>query len=104
MKKWMTAIGVIGLALIADEVYAQVRLRQLMVDKLQASQKILEAIAKGDFKQIGLQADQLSNIANQAEWIVNKTARYELHTNEFRRAAETISRKAGEKNLDGVTL
>ena len=40
----MIAIGVIGLACVADEVYAQMRLRQLMIDKLQTSQKLLEAV------------------------------------------------------------
>jgi cytochrome c556 len=104
MKKWLIAIGVIGLACVANEVYAQMQLRQLMIDKLQTSQKLLEAIAKGDFKQIGQQADRLSEIANQAEWMAYKTPKYELHSNEFRRAAETIARKAKDKNLDGVTL
>jgi cytochrome c556 len=104
MKKWVIAIGVIGLACMADEVYAQMQLRQLMIDKLQTSQKLLEAIARGDFKQIGQQADRLSEIANQAEWMAYKTPKYELHSNEFRRAAETIARKAKDKNLDGVTL
>jgi len=75
-----------------------------MIDKLQTSQKLLEAIAKGDFKQIGQHADRLSQIANQAEWMANKTPRYQLHSNEFRRAAETMALKAKEKNLEGVTL
>jgi gamma-glutamylcysteine synthetase len=104
MKKWLIAISVVGLSFVADEVYAQMRLRQLMIDKLQTSQKLLEAIAKGDFKQISQRADRLSEIANQAEWMAFKTQKYELHSNEFRRAAETISRKAQDKNLDGVTL
>lgn len=104
MKKWLIAISAIGLVFVADEVYAQMRLRQLMLEKLQTSQKLLEAIAKGDFKQIGQQADRLSEIANQAEWMAYKTPKYELHSNEFRRAAETIARKAKDKNLDGVTL
>jgi cytochrome c556 len=108
MRKWFIAVGLIamaGMAHEASEAYAQMQLRQLMIDKLHASQKMLEAIAKGDFKLIGQQADRLSEIANQAEWMAyNKTPKYELHSNEFRRAAETISRKAKDKNLDGVTL
>jgi len=104
MKKWLIAISAIGLVFVADEVYAQMRLRHLMIEKLQASQKLLEAIAKSDFKQIAQQADRLSEIANQVEWMAYKTPKYELHSNEFRRAAETIARKAKDKNLDGVTL
>jgi hypothetical protein len=104
MKKWFIAITIVLAAYGADEVYAQMRLRQLMMEKLQSSQKILEAIATNDFKAIGEHADKLSGLANQAEWLAYKTPRYEQHSNEFRRAAETISRKAKEKNLDGVTL
>ena len=104
MRKWLIAVSVVASACVADHVYAQMQLRQLMIDKLQASQKLLEAIAKGDFKQIGQQADRLSEIANQAEWMAFKTPKYELHSNEFRRAAETVARKAKDKNLDGVTL
>ena len=104
MRKWLIAIAVLVLALGANEVYAQMQLRQLMANKLQASQKLLEAIATADFKKVTEQADQLTQLANQAEWMAYKTPKYELHSNEFRRAAETISRKAKEKNLDGVTL
>ena len=57
----MIAISAIGLVSVADDVDAQMRLRQLMIEKLQTSQKLLEAIAKGDLKQIGQQADRLSD-------------------------------------------
>jgi hypothetical protein len=104
MRKWIVAIAIVVLAYSAHEVYAQIQLRQLMDNKLRTAQKLLGAIAVADFAKISQCADDLSSIANQAEWIAHKTPRYELHSNEFRRAAETISRKAKEKNLDGVTL
>jgi hypothetical protein len=104
MRKWIIAIGLVVLANEAHELYAQMQLRQLMANKLQTSQRLLEAIALSDFTKIGAQADQLSQLATQAEWLAFKTPRYELHSNEFRRAAETIARKAKEKNIDGVTL
>jgi hypothetical protein len=104
MRKWFIAVGLIALAYEANELYAQRQLRQLMMDKLHASQKLLEAIATANYKGMSNRADELLQIANQAEWVAFKTPRYELHSNEFRRAAETISRKAKEKNIDGVTL
>jgi hypothetical protein len=104
MKKWIIAIGLVLLVNEANELYAQMRLRQLMTNKLQTSQRLLEAIALSDFTKIAAQADELSQLANQAEWLAYKTPKYEVHSNEFRRAAETISRKARDKNIDGVTL
>jgi hypothetical protein len=104
MRKWLIAASLVTLAWGASEVYAQMQLRRIMAEKLQTSQKLLEAIAMGDFAKIGERADQLLQIANQAEWVAYKTPRYDLHSNEFRRAAETIGRKAMDKHLDGVTL
>jgi hypothetical protein len=104
MRKWIIPIAALALAYGAHEVYAQIQLRQIMADKLDASQKLLAAIALADFDKIGRQADRLSALANRAEWAAFQTAKYKMHSNEFRRAAETISRKAKDKNIDGVTL
>jgi gamma-glutamylcysteine synthetase len=89
---------------VAGEVYAQERLRQLMIDKLTNSQKLLEGIALGKFDKIEKHANELIRISKTAEWLANKKPRYEMFSNDFVRAAETIAKKAKEKNLDGVTL
>jgi cytochrome c556 len=105
MRKWIIAVALVALACGAHELHAQMQLRRLMENKLRAAQRLLAGIALADFAKIGECADELSSISNQAEWAgFNKTPRYELHSNEFRRAAATISRKAKEKNIDGVTL
>lgn len=79
-------------------------LNKLMLDKLNNSKMLLEGIALADYKKIGASADRLIQLSKTAEWFVYKTPRFEMHTNEFRRAAENIGAKAREKNLDGVTL
>jgi hypothetical protein len=79
-------------------------LTKLMYEKLNHSKLLLEGIALGDFAKINRSAEALIQLSKTAEWFVYKTPRYELHSNEFRRAAETILQKAKDKNLDGVTL
>ena len=79
-------------------------LAKLMVDKLDNAKKLLEGIALSDFTKISNSAERLMQLSKTAEWFVHKTPRYEVHSNEFRRAAETIMQKSKEKNLDGVTL
>jgi len=79
-------------------------LAKLMQEKLGSSKMLLEGIALGDFNKINRSAETLIQLSKTAEWFVYKTARYELHSNEFRRAAETILQKARDQNLDGVTL
>ncbi len=79
-------------------------LAKLMVEKLNNSKTLLEGIVLGDFNKITRSADNLIQISKTAEWFVYKTPRYEMHSNEFRRAAENVVQKARDKSLDGVTL
>lgn len=76
----------------------------LMAQKLKSSQQVLEGISLGDFKKITAGAEQLIQLTKTEEWLVHKTPRYQTHSNEFVRAAETLIRKSEEKNLDGATL
>jgi hypothetical protein len=108
MKK--IALLVIGLLLVGSyssppgNAQATDGLKRLMISKLKNSQSVLEGLALGDFTRISRSADELIRISKTAEWSVRKTARYELYSNEFRRAAETIVEKARDKNLDGAAL
>jgi hypothetical protein len=79
-------------------------MRILMVEKLDKSKTVLEGIALADFRRITTSAEKLIQLSKTEEWFAYKTPRYELHTNEFRRAAENLADKARQKNLDGVTL
>jgi hypothetical protein len=80
------------------------QLEKLMVAKLKNSQSLLEGLAMSDFAKISRSAEELVRLSRTAEWFVLKTPRYELHSDEFRRAAETVVRKAKDKNLDGAAL
>jgi len=77
-------------------------LAKIMAEKLKNSQILLEGLAIGDFDKITRSAEKLIQLSKTADWMVLKTPRFELHTNEFRRAAEVILQKAQAKNLDGV--
>jgi len=87
-----------------SEVQGQEGLSKLMANKLKNSQRLLEGLALADFTKISRSAEELIQLSKTAEWMVLKTPRYELHSNEFRRAAETVLRKARAKNLDGAAL
>jgi cytochrome c556 len=80
------------------------KLHELMQRKLAASQKVLEGIAVNDFDKIGKQADELIAVSKQAEWRVQKTPQFELHSNDFRRIADNLAQNAKDKNLDGAAL
>jgi hypothetical protein len=78
---------------------------ELMRAKLKHAQAVLEGLAVGDFKAIAAAADELVRVSQAAEFLnAYKSREYEVQINIFRRAAQTMSKKAGDRNLDGVTL
>src|SRR5262249_58123833 len=79
-------------------------LSELMQKKLKNAQLVLEGLALGDFAKITRSAETLIQITKTEEWQVLKNPRYEMHTNEFRRAAENLVQKARDKNLDGAAF
>ncbi len=79
-------------------------LADLMQRKLKFSQTILEGVAVNDFAKITDGARELIEVSKAAEWRAIKTPRYELHTNEFRRNAETLIQAAKDKNIDAAAL
>lgn len=97
-----------GIALLAigwmPQAEGNQKLNRLMADKLRFSQRILEGIALADFAKISQSAEDLIGLSRSAEWFAIKTPRYELNSNEFRRAADALIAKSKAKNLDGVVL
>jgi hypothetical protein len=103
-KILIAVVTVVLAAVIAQQVYAQVRKQQLMVEKLQNSQKILEGIATAKYDKIEKHANELVRISKTEEWLANKQPRYQQFTGEFQQAALKLAEKARAKNMDGVTL
>ena len=78
---------------------------ELMAAKLKESQTVLEGIALGDFPKVEKASIALARISQAAEFLnAGKSKEYELQINLFRRAAETVTQKAKDKNIDGVVL
>lgn len=76
----------------------------LMKKKLEHAKKLLEGLATNDFAAITKNSEELMLISQKAEFAARKTREYEVQTNDFRRALETIKQKSKEQNLDGAAL
>ena len=62
-------------------------------------------MALADFKKVEAAAAELAKVSQGAAFLnAHKSREYEIQAQLFRRSAETVSRKARDKNLDGVTL
>jgi len=75
-----------------------------MQRKLGHAQKALEGIALNDFDGLVRSADGLLDASRDASFQVLKTRRYELYSDEFRRAAEGLRKHARDKNTDAAAL
>jgi len=109
MKRIMPFVGVIvalvlGITALSSHGDEAKDVKTLMKRKLTAAQKVLEGVATNDNDLVARQAEELITISKQAEWKVLKTPQYELHSNEFRRTAESLVKQAKAKNSDGVAL
>jgi hypothetical protein len=76
------------------------KVQALMRRKLEQAQQVLAGIALADYPKIARHAEELIAISKEAEWKVLKTPRYEVFSNDFRRHAETLIKKAKDRDLD----
>jgi hypothetical protein len=104
MKKFgvLIVLGVLGI--LAMEWHAEAQVSKLMAQKLKSAQAILEGIALADFKKISKNAEELVQLTKKEEWHMIKQPRYEMFSNEFRRANENLIQKAADKNIDAAAL
>ena len=77
---------------------------ELMKQKLQASEKILEGLALEDYEAILRQSQRISLLTLEESWNVLQTVDYRRESEEFRRAVDALSATAKQKNLDGAAL
>jgi cytochrome c556 len=77
---------------------------ELMKQKLQASEKILEGLALEDYEAILRQSQRISLLTLEESWNVLQTVDYRRESEEFRRAVDALSAAAKQKNLDGAAL
>jgi hypothetical protein len=82
----------------------QAALKKLMVKKLENAQKVLGGMTTNNYDEVAKHADELIQISKAVEFRVLKTPQYEMNSNDFRRAAETMIQQAKNKNTDGVAL
>jgi len=108
MTQWRTTCLAAALAALLPTMSGHTqqadKVSELMKKKITYSQKVLEGIALNDFDLIAANAKELILVSQKAEWLVLQTPEYKLHSNDFRRSAETMVTQSKAKNLDAVAL
>lgn len=83
---------------------AQAVSESLMRQKLHHAQKLLEALAIGDFMRITSNAEDLQRISLEARWTQPHSPNYAEYGEDFRSALERVVRAADNQNIDGAAL
>jgi hypothetical protein len=99
-------LGVI--ALVSLTLFAQSRedspTRQMMRQKLDHAQSVLEGITMSDFALIRNHAARLRALSQEAGWRAYDTPEYAQQSILFRRSVDALLKAGKEENLDAATL
>ena len=108
MKRTLIVLAVVGivaaLSFSLGRTQDKGNLRDFMRAKLDHSQKVIEGLATEDFPLIEKHAQEMSLLTHAEVWQVVQSPEYVQHSTEFRRAADALTKAAGDKNIDGAAL
>lgn len=80
------------------------KVKELMGQKTEHSQKVLEALMKNDMTAAEKHANELLRIRKEAAWLVVKSDVYNLWSDQFAMGAEKIAKAAKDKNPELAKL
>ncbi len=78
--------------------------RSLMRQKLESSQRLLEALTLADFERIISNAEDLQRISLEARWTQPHSPEYAEYGEDFRHALTRVVRASENHNIDGAAL
>jgi hypothetical protein len=101
-------IGVASVSLALGSLFAQSQkalpTKELMRQKLEHSQSVLEGLALENFELVANHARKLSALSLEAGWRALDDPEYARHSDSFRRNVNALAKAGADQNLDGATL
>ncbi len=77
---------------------------QLMERKLEAVQRVVEGLARGDFERIAIESQKLDLLSREAGWNVLATPTYLRLSEDFRSTVQQLKHASESGNLDAAAL
>jgi hypothetical protein len=93
-----------GSAVLSDSARGQDNVAVFMKAKLNHAQQVLRGLALEDFDLIAKNAQAMSLLCEDENWMVLQTPEYRERSTEFRRSVDTITEAAKKKNLEAAAL
>jgi len=98
MWRSITMIG--GLAGLMAALSQGPELRTVMREKLEHTQKILEAVVTSDWPSLETHSRELERLTNDPRWMVLKYPEYAQHSAAFVRAVQALHTAAAQRDLE----
>jgi len=85
-----------------SQVGAPTSTREIMRQKLEHAEHLLQALVRAEFEEIEKYATELDRLAELQSWYVLATPEYEEHSREFRAAAQAAALAGKSRDLEAA--
>ncbi len=97
-------LGLLTMAVVSSQDKQSPSVDDIMTAKLVYAQKTLEALALEDYETIVSNSERLNLLSREASWQVLQTAEYVSHSDDFRRATDSLRAAGQMRNIDAAGL
>jgi len=99
-RKWHIVVALSALLGLAASSSQGPEVNQVMREKLNHAQKILEAVVTSDWVSLETHSRELEQLTNDPRWMVLKYPEYAQHSSAFVRAVQDLHRAAAQRDLE----
>ena len=99
-RKWHIVIALSAFLGLAASSSQGPEVNQVMREKLNHAQKILEAVVTSDWVSLETHSRELEQLTNDPRWMVLKYPEYARHSSAFVRAVQDLHRAAAQRDLE----
>ena len=99
-RKWHIVIALSAFLGLAASSSQGPEVNQVMREKLNHAQKILEAVVTSDWVSLETHSRELEQLTNDPRWMVLKYPEYAQHSSAFVRAVQDLHRAAAQRDLE----
>ena len=99
-RKWHIVIALSAFLGLAASSNQGPEVNQVMREKLNHAQKILEAVVTSDWVSLETHSRELEQLTNDPRWMVLKYPEYAQHSSAFVRAVQDLHRAAAQRDLE----
>jgi hypothetical protein len=100
--KWYAAVALAALSGFAAVPNQGPQTSRVMREKLEHTQKILEAVVTSDWVALETHSRELERLTNDPRWTVLKFPEYARHSRAFVTAIEALHRAAAQRDLEAT--